>query len=225
MGEKEQKKEAQEKVEHKHEVEYSQPAHDRLFTHNFDGIQEYDNPLPGWWKMIFYGTIIFSLGYYLYYHVTGLGASIYDEYKAEMAQLERLKKLRELKEKKVNLADLLKKAVKDPKQIEKGKKLFHNPAKGNCAGCHRADAGGLVGPNLTDEYWINGKPTLKRIYEIIYNGGRPGKGMTGWGKMGVLKRDEIVALVAYIYSLRGSKPKNPKPHLPEAKAYPEYLKK
>ncbi len=209
-----------------HGVEFSQPAPDRLFVHDFDGIQEYDNPLPGWWKMIFYGTIVFSFLYYFYYHVTGLGASIYDNYKEEMAQLERLKKLRKLKESKQDLDALLAKAVKDPKIIEKGKALFKNPAKGNCAGCHRDDAGGLVGPNLTDEYWINGEPTLKNIYNVIYNGGRPGKGMTGWGKTGILKRDEIISLVAYIYSIRGAKLKKPpKPPLPEAKKYPEYLKK
>ena len=48
---------------------------DQLREHDYDGIQEFDNPLPGWWLWLFWGTIIFSVIYVPYYHLFGLGPS------------------------------------------------------------------------------------------------------------------------------------------------------
>ena len=86
-----------------------------------------------------------------------------------------------------------------------------------CAPCHRADGGGLVGPNLTDDYWIHG-PQFKDNLRTIING-VPEKGMVTW--KGVLKPDEIVAIASYIYTLRGTHPPNPKPPENQAPAGPE----
>ena len=58
---------------------------DPLTGHDYDGIQEYDNPLPGWWRWIFIGTIIFSVFYALYWHLGGPGLSERQEYEAELA--------------------------------------------------------------------------------------------------------------------------------------------
>jgi mono/diheme cytochrome c family protein len=57
---------------------------EELFHHSFDGIEEYDNDLPGWWKMLFYVTIAFAFVYLLYYHVLGIGDSSKVEYMKEM---------------------------------------------------------------------------------------------------------------------------------------------
>jgi mono/diheme cytochrome c family protein len=57
---------------------------DELLNHDYDGITEYDNQLPGWWKMLFYATIVFAFGYLLYYHVFGIGDSSRVEYMKEM---------------------------------------------------------------------------------------------------------------------------------------------
>jgi cytochrome c oxidase cbb3-type subunit 3 len=75
----------------------------------------------------------------------------------------------------------------------------------NCAPCHRADGGGLVGPNLTDDYWIHG-PTFADNLKVIWNG-VPEKGMVSW--KGLLKPDEIKAVASYIHTLRGAELETP----------------
>ncbi|MDT8322601.1 MAG: cbb3-type cytochrome c oxidase N-terminal domain-containing protein [Bacteroidota bacterium] len=57
---------------------------DEVFEHTFDGIQEYDNDLPGWWKKLFYGTIIFAVLYLLHFHVLGTGDLQRTEYMKEI---------------------------------------------------------------------------------------------------------------------------------------------
>jgi cytochrome c oxidase cbb3-type subunit III len=76
-----------------------------------------------------------------------------------------------------------------------------------CAPCHRADAGGLVGPNLCDDYWIHGSNFSDNI-TTIWNG-VPAKGMVTWKNS--LKPNEVYAVASYIYTLRGTHPVNPKP--------------
>ncbi|MGM0558341.1 MAG: c-type cytochrome, partial [Myxococcota bacterium] len=104
---------------------------------------------------------------------------------------------------KVELA-LLESAVKDPKRVTRGKELY---AK-TCSACHRAQAQGLIGPNLTDEHWLHGGDLLS-IYETIYHG-VPDRGCPSWGASGQIARDDIVALVAFVDSVRGSNPDNAK---------------
>jgi cytochrome c oxidase cbb3-type subunit 3 len=76
-----------------------------------------------------------------------------------------------------------------------------------CAPCHEKDGGGKVGPNLTDTYWIHGSNFVDNV-KVIWNG-VPEKGMLTW--KGVLKPDQIHHVASYIYTLRGTKPPNPKP--------------
>ncbi len=82
--------------------------------------------------------------------------------------------------------------------IEAGKKTF----KSNCAICHKSDGGGLVGPNLTDDYWLHGG-TLKEIFHTITNG-YPDKGMLPWKTH--LSSLEIAQVANYILTLRGTNP-------------------
>jgi cytochrome c oxidase cbb3-type subunit 3 len=82
------------------------------------------------------------------------------------------------------------------------------------APCHRADGGGLVGPNLCDDYWIHGSNFVDNLRTIV--NGVPGKGMLTW--RGVLKPSEIHAVASFIYTLRGTHPPNPKP--PENQSQP-----
>ena len=70
-----------------------------------------------------------------------------------------------------------------------------------CAPCHRLDGGGLVGPNLTDSYWVHGSNYSDTV-SVIWNG-VPAKGMITW--KATLKPDEIQAVASYIYTLRGAK--------------------
>ena len=77
------------------------------------------------------------------------------------------------------------------------------------------DGGGMVGPNLTDDYWIHG-PSFSDNLKGIWNG-VPSKGMVTW--RGVLKPGTIHAVGSYIHTLRGTKPPNPKP--PENQQQPQ----
>jgi cytochrome c oxidase cbb3-type subunit 3 len=92
--------------------------------------------------------------------------------------------------------------AQDRSTIALGKQIFTT----NCASCHRPDAGGMIGPNLTDDYWIHGG-TLVEIHKTVTNGVME-KGMPAWGKL--LKPDQIDQAVAYVASLHGSNPPNPK---------------
>jgi cytochrome c oxidase cbb3-type subunit III len=92
---------------------------------------------------------------------------------------------------------------KDPLVLVDGKETFGKL----CAPCHRADGGGLVGPNLCDDYWIHGSNFVDNL-QTIWNG-VPAKGMVTW--RGTLKPSTIYAVGSYIYTLRGTNPKNPKP--------------
>jgi len=85
-----------------------------------------------------------------------------------------------------------------------------------CAPCHRPDGGGLVGPNLCDDYWIHGSNYVDTV-KIIING-VPDKGMLTW--RGILKPGEVQAVASYIYQFRGTKPPNPKPREDQAPKAP-----
>ena len=92
----------------------------------------------------------------------------------------------------------------DPADLAGGKKIYDT----NCVACHKADGGGSIGPNLTDEYWILGGD-VKDVFNTIMEGGRDGKGMVPWKAQ--IKPSEIQKVASYILSLQGTNP-------PEAKA-------
>jgi cytochrome c oxidase cbb3-type subunit 3 len=99
---------------------------------------------------------------------------------------------------------------KDPIVLAQGRQTFGVM----CAPCHRPDGGGLVGPNLCDDYWIHGSNYIDNL-KVIWNG-VPEKGMVTW--KGQLKPHEIQAVASYIFTLRGTKP--PSPKLPENQQQP-----
>ena len=171
-----------------------------LLEHEVDGIQELDNRLPLWWLWLFYLSIIFGVFYMGYYHVFKLGNLQAAEYTVEAKQGDQIKNAAIAKfESSIGTLE----PSKDPIVIDKGHQIFATL----CAPCHRADAGGLVGPNLCDDYWIHGSNYVDNIRTII--NGVPAKGMLTW--RGVLKPDQIQSVGSYIYTLRGSYPVNPKP--------------
>lgn len=171
-----------------------------LMDHEADGIRELDNKLPRWWVWLFYLCIVFAVIYMFYYHVFGNGHMMAEEYKAEMKAGNELKAAA-MSKFESSIPTL--QPSKDPVIIAAGQKTFANL----CAPCHRADAGGLVGPNLCDDYWIHGSNFSDNV-TTIWNG-VPAKGMITWKK--TLKPEQIYQVASYIYTLRGSNPKNPKP--------------
>ena len=73
----------------------------------------------------------------------------------------------------------------------------------NCASCHARDGGGLIGPNLTDRYWIHGKGAYADLFKVV-SAGVPDKGMPAWGS--ILKSDELLAAVIHVKALQGTRP-------------------
>ena len=174
---------------------------DRLLDHEYDGIQEYDNPLPRWWIATFWITIIFSVLYVLNLPVVGMGKGRVADYEAEVA------KAAELAAANDPLAGMtaatLEEKARDQGSLELGKVTYASM----CSACHAADGGGGIGPNLTDGYWLHGGSPME-IFTTV-NAGVLEKGMPAWGK--TLKPDQLTAVAAYVLTLRGTTPAAPKP--------------
>ena len=182
---------------------------DMLLDHNYDGIKELDNALPPWWKYGFYITIVVAVFYILKFEVWHTGMNPTEEYNTEMtiAKTETDAYLASAKENvdENSVTDL------DAAGNAAGKAIF---AK-TCVPCHLADGQGLVGPNLTDEYWIHGG-SIKDIFKTIKYG-FPDKGMQSWQT--TYSPVEMQQLSSYIRSLRGTNPPNPK--APQGDLYKE----
>ncbi len=122
--------------------------------HVYDGIEEYDNPLPAWWFNLFVLTLIFTVGYLIFYPGMGnfkglLGWTSVGQWEKEVAAAE--EKFRPMYESMASVA--IPELAKDSKAMKIGQRLFAN----NCATCHGSDAGGALGyPNLTDDDWLYG---------------------------------------------------------------------
>ena len=172
-----------------------------LLAHDYDGIKELDNNLPPWWVYLFYGCIGFAAVYLIRFEILG-GDNQETELKNEMAQA------------KIEVAEYMKTApdlmdektvtlLTDPADLAAGKVIYTT----NCVACHRPDAGGQIGPNLTDEQWILGGG-IKNVFHTLVNGGRDGKGMISW--KATLKPKEMQKVASYVLSLRGTNPVDPK---------------
>jgi cytochrome c oxidase cbb3-type subunit 3 len=173
---------------------------DLVMEHKFDGIAELNNPTPAWFMILFYGTIIFAIGYLLTYDVLGYGKSQEEEYVAEIEQAAEAKVA--FLANPANAANAVNennmKQSKDEAVIKNGASLFAN----RCTPCHGEHAEGIVGPNLTDEYWLHGG-TAKDVFKTIKYG-VPEKGMIAWEKS--LSAQQLSDLTNYILSLKGTKP-------------------
>lgn len=172
--------------------------------HNFDGIKELDNHLPPWWKWLFYLSIVWSVVYIFIYHFSNTLPLSREEYDNEVAfALESQQKFL-ASQPKANIDVTTLEYTNDAEIIKKGKMVFE---KINCASCHRNDGGGnVVGPNLTDEYWLHGG-SIKNIFNTI-NTGVVEKGMPAWGK--AMSPADVRDVTFYVMSLQRSKPANAK---------------
>jgi len=178
-----------------------------LLEDDYDGIKELDNKVPPWFNYLFYTTIIFAVIYFLNYQVFKTGMSQAQEYQAEMQaaavqQAELTKKGTVISAENVKL-------LEDPASLNAGKEVF----KANCVPCHGPEGGGVVGPNLTDDYWIHGGG-IKNVFHTIKNG-VPSKGMPTW--MNQLSMKQIQDVASYVISLHGTHPANAKP--PQGEKY------
>jgi cytochrome c oxidase cbb3-type subunit 3 len=172
-------------------ADMARPDLDRLFDHDFDGIQEYDNPLPGWWTWTFVATIALAFPYVLYYHF-GDGPSVHDALAAEREAYAQ-KLLATYGELAPDEPTLIR-YMGDDVAMTGMAPLF----KGRCATCHLADGSGNVGPNLTDEHWID----VRQIGDLprVIGEGVVTKGMPAWKD--TLTPTQIVLLSSYVARLR-----------------------
>jgi cytochrome c oxidase cbb3-type subunit 3 len=179
----------------------SNPNQDKLTGHEYDGICEYDNPTPAWWTWLFILSVIFSVGYWLVYHIGTEGVSVAMAYQASVAENARIQfaALGDVKPDEPTILRLM----ADKSMVAAGQKSF----AGLCVACHGAQANGLVGPNLTDDYYKNIKE-LSDIPKVISEGAANGA-MPAWKTR--LAEPEIVLLSAYVASLRGQNIPGPRP--------------
>ena len=170
------------------------PIDEKTTGHVYDGIEEWDNPLPGWWFAMFVITIVWGLGYLIVYPGFGnfpgvLGWTSVEQHEQEVAVAE--EKYRAMRDKYLALS--IEEIYEDPKVRKMGMRIYGN----NCSQCHGLDAAGALGfPNLTDDDWIWGG-TADTIKHTIVKGRQAA--MPAWEP--ILGEQGIQEATAYVLSL------------------------
>lgn len=170
--------------------------------HEFDGIRELDNKPPYWLSIIFVVSVLVAYAYIAKYHIFKTGDLQIEQYQKEMAKYNTEDEAESLMglmsaNKEIELI-----ALSDDVSLNSGKEIY----KSNCAVCHLNQGQGSVGPNLTDEYWINGggyADIVKTVKE-----GVPAKGMISWRSQ--ISSQQIHEVSSYILTLIGTNPPDPK---------------
>ena len=189
------------KKQNNEDYEIDTLTNDRLIKdHDYDGIRELDNDLPPWWKWLFYITIAFAVVYLIrlfVFHADDLIQS--REYANEMKNVAAAKAT----ESATPAAEFKVELLTDDASLAAGQETWTKI----CAACHLADGGGLVGPNMTDDYWIHGN-TPQDLFNVVTNGVIE-KGMLPYkDQLSNEKRMEVVSYI--LVKLHGTTPANPK---------------
>lgn len=166
--------------------------------HDYDGIGELDNPPPRWIMNLFYLTIGLSILYGAYYFWLGIGKNQDEQYIARSARHDEIYK-------KANSPAAEMKLLTDEASLAEGRAIFTEMA---CTACHGLNGeGNAIGPNLTDDHWINGC-SFADVQNIITNGNAI-KGMTTFKDK--LTAEKIAKVASYVLvTLKGSNPPNAK---------------
>lgn len=168
--------------------------------HSYDGIRELDNIIPPWFTTAFLLTIVFGIGYLYRYHIAKSAPMQIEEYQNAVALAE-LKHDEYLKTQASSI-DESNVAIMTGADLDAGKKTFVTL----CAACHKTDGGGMVGPNLTDDYWIHGG-SLQNVFTTVKYG-VPDKGMISWKEQ--LNPLQMAQVSNYILTLKGTNPPDAK---------------
>ena len=170
---------------------------DLVIDHSYDGIKELDNPVPAWFNILFLATIVFAISYLLYYEVTGYGDTQDKEYVKEMVQA-KIDNTAFLATSANAIDENSVKLDNAPTVLVEGKSIFAT----NCAVCHGDKGQGVIGPNLTDDFWLHGGGINNVFKTVKY--GVPEKGMISWEKN--LDPKKMSAVANFIISLHGTNP-------------------
>lgn len=167
---------------------------DILIDHGFDGIQELDNQLPKWWLGLFYFGVIYAIVYLIAYSVSDFAHPDKEyeaEHKQQLADIDAYNKTA----RQVTIDN----AKYNADNIADGEAIF----KTNCVSCHSEGGKGGIGPNLTDDAWINQpeKTLFKNVFYMVENGSKNNPTMQAWGKNGVLTGNDIEKVAAYVYHI------------------------
>lgn len=168
-------------------------APDSLTDHQYDGIQEFDNPTPGWWFLIFALSVVWAGGYWIRYELNSTPPTLVGEWEDEVAEANKVlfAKLGDLKPNDATIMSL----SENGDWMRVGESLF----RANCVACHGRQGQGDVGPNLTDDAYKNIK-VVADIPKVIREGAN-NQAMPAW--RGRLSENEIVLVSSYVASLRG----------------------
>lgn len=162
--------------------------------HNYDGIEEYDNPLPSWWFTMFVVTLVFSVVYLVLYPGMGnfkgvLGWTSVGSFEKDVAAAKVRFQENYSQFENLSIEDLSKNSA----AMKMGKRLFSN----NCAVCHGSTAEGSAGfPNLTDSAWLFGGNPDQILHSI--KEGRKGA-MPPWEA--ALSETQVTELTAYVRNM------------------------
>ena len=186
------------------------PTRDAMLDHDADGIREFDNALPRWWLYGFYFTILFAAAYMVNYHVLSTPLfgkkGMVAEYEAEVQAASRDAAAHPAPTVNVSVA------LTDAADLEAGRKIFESTTS-LCFSCHRGDLGGMIGPNLTDDFWLHGCTVHDLAADV--KTGFPVKGMLPFGSGAKLTDQQVLQVVSYVLSKHGTNPPNAKPADPE----------
>ena len=169
--------------------EYEQ---DTVLTHEFDGIQEFDNRLPNWWLWLMWGSMVFSLFYWLVIQTLDLRDLPQERFETVMLVAQEAE-LARMAASGINDETLLAMSAM-PNKVTEGRELFVS----HCVACHLDQGQGSVGPNLTDGVWINGCKPMDMLNTVT--NGVPAKGMPAW--MNQLGPSRVQTVVSYVITLR-----------------------
>lgn len=173
-----------------------------IIDHGFDGIMELDHSLPKWWVFLFYFGIIVGLIYLCLFFSTITFSN--PEYELELDTILAQKQQKDYWSK-VEQPTL--ETVKlNFDYVEEGKELFNVI----CISCHKEGGKGGIGPNLTDDYWINveDKSLIKNIFYLIWNGSKNNQAMRAFGASGELNGVQIEKIANYVYYINQIKKEN-----------------
>ena len=170
-------------------TEYQQNT---VMEHEFDGIQEFDNRLPNWWMWIMWGSMVFALFYWIFFHTLGVGELPRERFARDMqvaqeAQLERALAAGIDNEFFVMMSQT-------ESNVAAGREIFVK----HCVQCHLDDGRGSVGPNLTDSYWVHGCEPMQMLKTL--NEGVAAKGMPAWQNQ--LGPTRVHNVLAYILTIK-----------------------
>ncbi len=190
-------------------------------AHSYDGIQEFDNPTPLWWDLLFVATILFAPVYMVWFHAPRQGRTLADQYEANLAA-NMVLQFGEIGELAADEATILK-YMNEPEWLKVGASTFAT----NCVSCHGRDGEGISGPNLTDDLYLHVKGVAD-IAKVVREGAKNGA-MPSW--VNRLHPNEVVLVSSYVASMRGKnaeseyrgdkgKPIDPWPAAPPAEEAP-----